>query len=111
MDDSKCNMMTGFLFGSLLASILGIAFIFSIVGMLIGAIFIILAWIMFIISIVFFIMIMYNTFAKGQQLSDWCKINVFFFIIVLIMLIVSSVLTPKFETIKIEPVASNEEVN
>lgn len=107
--NSECSAMTGSLIVSFILAILGIAFIYSIVGVVIGLALIVISWIMFIISLILLVKILLTMKDKP---TGWCKFNIIFCIILLVLLIAFSVTGGVEHTNQNKPVipqSSNEE--
>jgi len=80
----ECGATTGVLLLSLILSLLGIVFIYTIVGILIGLFCIVAAWVLFIIALIMLIKVLVTT----EVWTNWCKANVFFCLVLLFLLII-----------------------
>lgn len=100
MESISCGGITALLVLSFILSILGIVFIYyTIVGVLLGVIFLIISWIFFFAALVALIQ---NVATNGfKQQSTWCKINIIIctiiFLIYLVEIILSAVYKPPTE--------------
>jgi amino acid transporter len=83
----ECGTTTGLMILSFVLAILGIAFIYSLIGMFIGIGLIIAAWIIFIISLIMLLKILMT---KKWKDNTFCKWNIAICIALLILLIAFS---------------------
>lgn len=106
---AECTSTTGFLLLSLILGVLGIAFVYTIIGAFVGIALIIASWILFFISLIMLIkMIAVNGITKQ---SGWCKFNIAFCVVLLILLIVFAAIGGNehaIQTAPANPAPSNE---
>lgn len=83
---AECTSITGFLVLSLILGILGIALIYTIVGIFVGMGLIIAAWVFFLISA----MILLKVLVQGgfRKQTGWCKANIALCTVIMIILVV-----------------------
>jgi uncharacterized membrane protein len=84
----ECGATTGLMLLSLVLAILGIALIYTIIGIFVGMALIITSWILFLISLIMLIKVVATKKWKDHTL--FCKVNVFICILLLILLIAFS---------------------